>query len=63
MLVWTECMQKHNGLEDGMNKGSMKDFITTEQRLQSLSVSRFNWYDLASLVVIIVAIGSLRSWL
>lgn len=63
MLVWTGCTQNPNDLGDGMNKGSMKDFITAEQRLNNLSVSKFNWFEFVAFIVIIFAIGSLQSWL
>lgn len=62
MHVWTECMPNHNGLGDGMNKSSMRDFITPEERLRNLKIARFNWYEATAIVLFIVAIGSLASW-
>jgi hypothetical protein len=63
MHVWTGCTQNHNDLGAGMNKGSMRDFISPQERLNNLSISRFNWYELVAVVIIVVAIGSVQSWL
>lgn len=55
----TGCMPNRN-LSGVLMNSSMKDFVTSEERLAT--PPKFRWYDLIAIIVI-VAIGGLQSWL
>ena len=63
MLVKTGCMQNPNDLGAGMSNSSMKDFVTSKERLSNPWKLKAIGYEVLAVVIIMFAIGSLQSWL
>jgi len=63
MPVWTGLMLNHRDLEDGMNKSSMRDFITPKQRKQlhafHFDTAKLILLELSVVIVLVLLIGSL----
>ena len=60
MRAWIEhVLNQITCLGVGMNRNTRKDYMTSEERLKNLSLSKFDYYELIAVIIIIVSIMAL----